>query len=450
MNIFTELSQKNTYQPNLTSTQESCERTYRQAIRKLDKITQYYSNMDLSKLSEEDIYDACCEAAADLALCCELFLKSIYIYENGLKGTNIDVMWENLTHPQLTDSNGNEMYIDNNGVISYVYVDANKQPILDERGNKTYIDENGNILRNGQQGKKIKKSGHDLEHLITTVISDESRLLLDIMMTANLMEETDKHTKVDLIDILTSKGAVESERKMTESQYRGWLNQHAVTFVDARYAGQSYHNIEVAFLFHLATQCKALAEYVIEPNKKENVNLTEEEIRNIPNVISKVAAISKRLVTQDLIKLVIHDDKKRKKLEGISQPGIIELFLTAKPSHFYSLVSDFEIDEIAFVCESMARCSIKKEKSMNGIDYFQTLLDAIKPNEFLNICIYLKDFTKNKINKELFELLLKSVRNKIVHGNYKYDDKEFLINKYEYDLPKDFNINKDYKKFNKL
>ena len=53
MNVFTELSQKNTYQPNLTSTQESCERTYRQAIRKLDKITQYYSNIDLSKLSED-------------------------------------------------------------------------------------------------------------------------------------------------------------------------------------------------------------------------------------------------------------------------------------------------------------------------------------------------------------------------------------------------------------
>lgn len=449
MNIFTELSQKNNYQPNLTSTQESCERTYRQAIRKLDKITQYYSNIDLSKLSEEDIYDACCEAAADLALCCELFLKSIYIYENGLKGTNIDVMWNNLARPQVKDQNGNDMYI-NNGIVSMLRVDSSGNHILDENGNKTYIDENGNILRNGQQGKKIQKSGHDLEHLITTVISDESRLLLDIMMTANLMEETDKHTKVDLIDILTSKGAVESERKMTESQYRGWLNQHAVTFVDARYAGQSYHNIEVAFLFHLATQCKALAEYVIEPDKKENVNLTEEEIRNIPNVISKVAAISKRLVTQDLIKLVIHDDKKRKKLEGNSQPGIIELFLTAKPSHFYSLVSDFEIDEIAFVCESMARCSIKKEKSMNGIDYFQALLNVIKPNEFLNICIYLKGFTKNKINRELFELLLKSVRNKIVHGNYKYDDKEFLINKYEYDLPKDFNINKDYKKFNKL
>lgn len=444
MNIFTELSQKNTYQPNLTSTQESCERTYRQAIRKLDKITQYYSNMDLSKLSEEDIYDACCEAAADLALCCELFLKSIYIYENGLKGTNIDVMWENLTHPQLTDSNGNEMYIDKNGVISYVYVDANKQPILDERGNKTYIDENGNILRNGQQGKKLKKSGHDLEHLITTVISDESRLLLDIMMTANLMEETDKHTKVDLIDILTSKGAVESERKMTESQYKGWLNQHAVTFVDARYAGQSYHNIEVAFLFHLATQCKALAQYVIEPDKKENVNLTEEEIRNIPNVISKVATISKRLVTQDLIKLVIHDDKKRKKLEGISQPGIIELFLTAKPSHFYSLVSDFEIDEIAFICESMSRCSRKKQHTGNENDSFELLLSIIKPKEFLGTCVYLKTLTKYKINKKLMVLLVEKLLSKMIYEkNYK---DEITYNKYEYNIPKDFNIiNKNYK-----
>lgn len=329
MNVFTELSQKNTYQPNLTSTQESCERTYRQAMRKLDKITQYYSNIDLSKLSAEDIYDACCEAAADLALCCELFLKSIYIYENGLKGTNIDVMWNNLTRPQVKDQNGNDMYI-NNGVVSMLRVDSDGNHILDENGNKTYIDENGNILKNGQQGKKIQKSGHDLEHLITTVISDESRLLLDIMMTANLIEETDKHTKVDLIDILTSKGAVESERKMTELQYRGWLNQHAVTFVDARYAGQSYHNIEVAFLFHLATQCKALAQYVIEPDKKENVNLTEEEINKIPAIISKLASLNKKLITQKLIKLVVHDDDKRLKLEKVTQENVIKLFETSR------------------------------------------------------------------------------------------------------------------------
>ena len=443
MNVFTELSQKNTYQPNLTSTQESCERTYRQAIRKLDKITQYYSNIDLSNLSSEDIYDACCEAAADLALCCELFLKSIYIYENGLKGTNIDVMWNNLARPQVKDQNGNDMYI-NNGVISMLRVDNDGNPILDENGNRTYIDESGNILRNGQQGKRIQKSGHDLEHLITTVISDESRMLLDIMMTANLMEETDRHTKVDLIDILTSKGAVESERKMTESQYRGWLNQHAVTFVDARYAGQSYHNIEVAFLFHLATQCKALAQYVIEPDKKENVNLTEEEIENIPNVISKVAAISKRLVTQDLIKLVIHDDKKRKKLEGISQPGIIELFLTAKPSHFYSLVSDFEIDEIAFVCESMSKCSRKKQYNGNANDSFELLLSMIKPKEFLATCVYLKTLTKYKINKELMTLLIEKILDKMTFEN-NYKD-AITYNKYEYDIPKDFNIiNKNYK-----
>lgn len=443
MNVFTELSQKNTYQPNLTSTQESCERTYRQAIRKLDKITQYYSSLDLSQLSEKDIYDASCEAAADLALCCELFLKSIYIYENGLKGTNIDVMWNNLARPQVKDQNGNDMYI-NNGVISMIRVDSDGNHILDENGNKTYIDENGNTLRNGQQGKKIQKSGHDLEYLITTVISDESRLLLEIMMTANLMEETDKHTKVDLIDILTSKGAVESERKVTESQYKGWLNQHAVTFVDARYAGQSYHNIEVAFLFHLATQCKALAQYVIEPDKKENVNLTEEEMRNIPNVISKVAAISKRLVTQDLIKLVIHDDKKRKKLEGINQPGIIELFLAVKPSHFYSLISDFEIDEIAFVCESMSKCSRKKTHNANSNDSFELLLSMIKPKEFLGTCVYLKKLTKYKINKELMVLLVEKLLSKMIYEN-NYQD-EIIYNKFEYDIPKDFNIiNKNYK-----
>jgi len=393
MNIFNELSKRNSYQPDLTSADEACRRTYGQASEKLAFITTNYQNIDLDKLTPEEIYDICSILSSDLALCCELFLKSIYIYENGLKGTDINAIWDNLAHPK-------EIYINNNGIVSMLRVDNDGNPILDKNGNKTFIDKNGNVLQNGTQGSKVKKSGHDLEHLITNIISKDSKILLNIMMTTKPTEQTEKYKQVDLVDILTVKGGVEPKKRISDSQYEDWLNQHAMTFVEARYAGQKNPDTDVAFLFHLATQCKSLAQYIIEPERRENIDLTIEEMKNLPEVITQLKNLNRNLVTQDLIKLVINDESKKKNLEKITKKSVIKIFDKIKPRQFYSLIKLFDDEELAFVCYSMILCSTKDKH----LDY--PLLHMFNSQEILNICLYLKKNTNIKINKDTLEKLL--------------------------------------------
>ena len=82
-----ELDSRNTYSPNLQSIQESAERTYGEANSFYRKEELYLKDVETrilsSKLtSEKDIYDECHAIASDLAKCCEMYLKAIYIYTN--------------------------------------------------------------------------------------------------------------------------------------------------------------------------------------------------------------------------------------------------------------------------------------------------------------------------------------------------------------------------------
>lgn len=429
MNVLNELSKRNTYQPNLKDSQESCERTYRQAIRKLDKNMTYYSSLDLSKLTPQEIYDICNEAAADLALCCELFLKAIYIHEHGLKGENIDTMWENLSRPEVKDKNGNKMYIDDAGVISYIQVDANGQILYDQNGQPQLADEKGNPVAYKSKGRVVKKNGHDLEYLITSVISPESRLLLGTMMRAYLIEDTERHKSVSFIDVLTSKGVFAESKKITDAQYEGWLEQHAQTFIDSRYAGQTYHNIEVAFLYHLATQCKALAQYIIEPTQKQQIKLTEQDLEQVPDVIKQMSSEYQHLLSQKLIKLIIDDKHKAKTLEVLVSSGTIDMFANLKSGYFLGLIQSFDIDEIKALCSFIIKN--KMEISMSKIG-----------NEgFVGTCIQLKIMQQFQINEitlqEILNLLImeskldyKSIIKSYPEPYQKYMDDYYKYEKY--------------------
>lgn len=287
MNIINELSQRNTYIPNLSNSQESCERTYKEAEAFFEMVQIYLEKLEreIEFLSDKNIYDKCNPIASNLALCCELFLKAIYIHEHSLSGDNINDIWETLSRKDkiVYDKFNNPVY-QINGVVVHLRYDATGNTILDENGNKTYIDENGNILKQGAQGKKLQKSGHDLEYIITSVISPESKLLLEVMMKANSIDETIQHKKVDFLDILASKNIIPLSQKISDTQYSEWLSQHRETFVDARYAGQQLPNVEIAFLYHLATHCKALAQFIIKQNPKQLITLSDEEIQKIVEI----------------------------------------------------------------------------------------------------------------------------------------------------------------------
>lgn len=421
MNVFSELSRRNTYRPNLTNAIESSEITYHQASQKLNSIITYCNSINLDKMTEKEIYSLYHNIAADLALCCEHFLKSIYIYENQSIGATIDQIWDSLAHPK-------EYYINNNGIVSFLNVDNNGSTIRDQAGNPTYIDVNGNILQCGTQGTKIKKCGHDLEHLVTMIISDNSRSLLDIIMTTNLIEETNKHTKIDIVDILANIGSITPHKKITDLQYGNWLTDHALTFVNARYAGQETpNNVEVEFLFHLATQCKTLSEHTIFHTRSETVSLTEEELKNIPDVISQLVNQNRSLVTQNLIKSAITDNRVKSRLEIITKNNLIKLFNKANPYVFHSLIKDFDNDEFFLICNSMLHC-LTYNQGNNEKNYSNKILFSnVTPNELLNIFVYLKNKQKDiKINKDSLYKILSFVQ---YSKDKKYDYKADISKK---------------------
>ena len=436
MNILNELSKRNTYQPDLSDSQESCERTYSQAIRKLDKNMTYYNNLKISDLSQKQIYDICHEAAADLALCCELFLKAIYIHEHGLNGENIDTIWDNISKTrEIRDANENKMYINDDGVISYIQVDSNGDVILDLNGDPVLKDGNGNLVEYSRKGRVVKKNGHDLEYLITSVIPTESKILLDFMMTTNLPEDAEKHKSVDLLDILASKGILDQAKKITDDQYKGWLAQHAQTFIESRYAGQTYHEIEVAFLYHLAIQCKALAQYIIEPNRRQQIQLTKQELENLPEIIKRMLSKYKKLVSQELIRLTIIDEDKKKKLETMFDMGIIGLLYQIKPQYFFEIIQNFSMEEIGIICKVIANYYHENKQFEKN-----SKISKLKPNELVGICIYLKTSKNYQLNEKVLEALLamfdsyKVYNNYDKYNNYNYEFDEKIINNKKYKI----------------
>ena len=108
-----ELDLRNTYNPNLQEIQESAERTYGEAnsfYRKeelyLKDVERRIKSGELS--SEKDIYDECHAIASDLAKCCEMYLKALYIYEHNIPGNQIDELWKKLKNSEFkTDERGN-------------------------------------------------------------------------------------------------------------------------------------------------------------------------------------------------------------------------------------------------------------------------------------------------------------------------------------------------------
>ena len=140
-----ELDSRNTYNPNLQEIQESAERTYGEANSFYRKEELYLKDIerrimtgDLS--SEKDIYDECHAIASDLAKCCEMYLKALFIYEHNIPGNQVDELWEKLKNSEFkTDERGNLIYETPAGEITFVKYDDNGNPIKDSNGKLIYF-----------------------------------------------------------------------------------------------------------------------------------------------------------------------------------------------------------------------------------------------------------------------------------------------------------------------
>lgn len=178
-----ELDLMNVYNPDLQNIRESAERTYGEANSFYRKEDLYLKDIGKRILSgelssERDIYDECHAIASDLAKCCEMYLKALYIYEHDIPGYKIDDLWEKLKNSVFKmDEKGNLVYKTSSGEITFVKYDAQGNPIKDDNGKIIYFDKNDNIYNENNKGSKIKINGHQLDRLIE-LLSTESRLLL--------------------------------------------------------------------------------------------------------------------------------------------------------------------------------------------------------------------------------------------------------------------------------
>ena len=120
-----ELDSKNTYSPNLQDITESANRTYGEANSFFRKEELYLQDIERriksGELSNpEDIYDECHAIASDLAKCCEMYLKALYIFENNIPGNRIYSILEKLKKIEYqTDKKGNLIYRTSNGINKF-------------------------------------------------------------------------------------------------------------------------------------------------------------------------------------------------------------------------------------------------------------------------------------------------------------------------------------------
>lgn len=343
----------NNYNPNLNDILESAQRTFGEASAFFD-MANYSLTTLLIELREKtamskDIYDKVNAIATIFAVSCENFLKALFLYEHINAGLNIEELWEQLGKPDFkVDVNGNYVYekeISGKKVFVYAVVDGNGNRVVDANGKNVYKDSDGNVYSEGSQGKKVKTTGHDIDRLIH-MLSTDSKFMLESRMLSIKMNDTEKQKRVSLVDVLESMNIVSRNNQISRNNYDGWVEQHKRTFIEARYGGEKRPNINMEFLYHLATQIRAVVQYKIEPEQNQKFNLSSSELSRQPTEIQNLAEENPDLLTGGLIKLLALDDSIRRKFELLFKPKFRMPLKSLNPSHFFHMLCECSEEEI--------------------------------------------------------------------------------------------------------
>ena len=387
-----ELDSRNIYIPNLDDITESARRTYGEAnafMRKEEHNLNILGRQILygTEMTPEQIYDECHASASDLAKCCEMYLKAIFLYENKDSGKTCKELWEILegkNEKNRRDHNGNTIYYqvdkDNetplkhpDGTIIYVYakVDDEGNTINGLDGNPIYIDKYGKEYSYSKKGRAVKSSGHALDRLIE-LISSKTRFLLEKRILTIPMDETEMNNSITIIDLLREKGLFTSELLITEDEFSGWLDHHKKTFEEARYSGQKNTDINVEFMFHLAKQIKAVAQYIINPKKKQQFVLTDEELNKLPEGFKEFATNYPHLMSEELIKKLARDNNLVDEINMIMTKSSNYIDEVSR-ENFLSLITEFNDSELKYVLNI---CKLASEDNTNIAAMKKRLLNA--------------------------------------------------------------------------
>lgn len=478
------LDSRNKYNPNLQNIRESAERTYGEANVFFLMVENYLKSIEnnVNLLSEKDIYDNSNAIASELAKCCELYLKSIFIFENRLSNNKTEDIWKELKSPiYKTDCNGNFVYLlekNNEKILTYVKILDNGDKVLDKNGKNIYVDKNNNEYSEGQQGKKIKLNGHQLDRLIDS-LSNDTRLLLETRMLLIPMSNTEMYDEISIIDELKQKGIIFGKRNMSQEEYISWIDQHKKTYEETRYAGQNKYDINLEFLYHLTKQIKAVAQYKIKPTKiqqfdidiNQNMNyeemnfiykiletlekevrkdicslgdgelfnsyyISEDEFSRMPSDLQDIAQLMYGIISKELIDLVLSNKKMESKLSIVNTYTNRSVLKHMNTNSFYNLIKEFDNEEISYL---MLLC--KFIVNGNDIDFYKRRiksdiileLDNIansfrilnwSVNDAISYSVYLKKKFNCKLNNNVFLYYIDFM--KFINHYYNMVDEEIM------------------------
>lgn len=450
----------NTYKPNLDDKEESYKRTYGGANQFYKEILLYLNDLGnkVQGYNVKEIYDSCSAAASDLAKCCEMYLKALYIFENKVDSKSVNDIWNTLKNSSFkVDKNGNPIYfLEEDGIEKYIYVKVkeNGEKERDIDGKNIYVDDKGKRYSEGKQGKKIKMNGHQLDRLID-ILSNDTKLLLEMRMCTIPIENTELYNDISMLDLLKLCGIVVSKTRMHKTEYLNWVLKHKKTFEEARYSGQNVSNVNLEFLFHLATQIKSVAQFKINPTNKQdfnitfngdllikngvikignilqklqqnitstlkydiakkvtNIDITSEEFNSMPKELQELFSFDSSLISKELIESLKNKDV-LKKISFINMCNEKKELQKINNSTFYNLISNCDLDEIKYL--------LKLYYSVNDIYYFhnnsntedskyvKNIVDFFNMTAFsfdniINYSVFIKNKYNLKINDDLFML----------------------------------------------
>ena len=294
------------YTPDLTNIKESAERTYGEANAFFRKEELYLQDVERRLKSEilyqpKDIYDERHSIASDLAKCCEMYLKALYIFENNVPGNKINDLWDKFKKTDYeTDEKGNLIYQTSDGSITFMKYDQNGNQIVDTKGRPIYYDQNGKVYNENNRGAKIKRTRHQLDRLIS-YLSEDSKMLLETRMIHIPKSLTQKYNEVGMIDFLVKKGIIDFKEEITSEQYLSLIKQHKKVFEESRYSGEQSSDASVEFLYHLATQLRAVAQYKIKPWSRQIIDIPDKILRKLPPEIKELVIENPYIMTEAFI-----------------------------------------------------------------------------------------------------------------------------------------------------
>ncbi len=460
-----ELDLIDTYNPNFDNILESAEITYESANEffysnelTIKEIARQMKTGELS--SPIKIYTKKRTIISMLAECCEMYLKALFLYEHRNGKLSCKELWSILEakikedkskeDARVRDKNGNIVYYqtegDNetplryeDGTIKYIYAKVDSLGNLEKTtdGSQIYVDKFGSEYDENHKGRAVKINGHSLNRLIG-LLSPESRLILETRLFTIPMDITEKNRNVSIVDILQKNGIMAIESCITKNQFDGWLDQHKRAFEESRYPGQKKTDTNIEFMYHLETQIKAVAQYMMKPKENQKFTITDDAMLRLSSEVGRFMSSHANLMSESLIKLIIENEKIKEKMVKISSYKY-DLPSCISSSDFYymiKLMSNDEINCISYLCWLIDNTNQLDDNYIQNNNQIEVLkayklvktfkLYSINSNQIVRYCIEIKKIFKDIVeigSNDFYELL-----SHIIHVMSNYD---YLYNKFE-------------------